>query len=170
MTVNLKVSDSLKKFLSDDGLAEFVIELLTAAAEYFSGQSADQKRSPLYRHFVRTNRKRYEFARLSPKYAKAKRAKVGQKPILVLSGDWKNNALAVTLDQTGRAKISVKPTAQPHYAQYLEKGTAKMPARPAFTMNTEDRIKMNEYLQRIVADKVGELALLFVSDLQEVKL
>jgi len=139
---------------------QFVKPLYLAIANYIVGRGGGltPMASPIGRHFTKTNKDRYNFAPLSPKYARWKRRKVGNKPILVLSGAWKKAAVyGSRIKSRGKKGYSIQAHKAPHYAEYLEEGTAKMPARPAFTLNNEDRDVVLKHAKEVAKDLAGDL-------------
>lgn len=139
---------------------EFVKPLLKAIAQFIIGRGGGMTpmASPIGRHFTKSNKERYGFAPLKPEYAKWKKKKVGNKPILVLTATWKKAAVfGAQIKSLGKKGYSVRATKAPHYAKYVEYGTKNMPARPAFTLNAEDRKAALEYGQEVAEDLAGDL-------------
>lgn len=167
MTVNRSLLNLMKQ---DEFERQIMKPVLLAMAKHVVGKNEGETpaASPIGRHFTKSNQARYEFAPLSPKYAAWKKKKVGNKPILVLTGAWKKSAAYQnTIKATGN-KVSVKPSNPPAYAKYLEHGTKKMPARPAYTLNEEDRGRLNDYLKKLVHDLVGDMVQIGVSTKEKV--
>jgi len=168
--VELHVSRSFKAMLEDAGAwQEWCLDFLEAGAKHLVGghEGETPSASAIGRHFTRSNKERYGFAPLSPQYAKRKRKLVGNKPILVFSGKWKKAALDAKVLRRGK-QVVLKPRRKPDYADYLEKGTKTMPARPAFTLNAEDRRGLGKFWNRYLKDSTGELASAMVGDLERV--
>jgi len=165
LNIELKVSKGLLEFLQGEGVQILVDQIYDAVAKHVVGQNEgeDPRSSVIGRHFTKSNKDRYGFAPLSPKYAAWKRKKVGNKPILILTGAWKKAALMVKVRKRKKG-VTVTPKKPPHYAKYLEHGTPKMPARPAFTANREDRREISRFVQAFVDDKFGKMARAWVSD------
>lgn len=158
--LDLQVSRSLLEALQPGAIEKSMDDLYISVGNFIGGNNEGQTSgtSIIGRHFTKSNKERYEFPPLSPKYAKWKKKKVGNKPILVFSGRWKKLALMNETRKVGGGKFVLRPVHAPSYAKYLEKGTPKMPARPAFTVNREDVEKIVNYARRVVKGWWGKLA------------
>ena len=166
----LHVSRSFKAMLEESGKwKDWALEFVEAGANHVVGahEGENPAASAIGRHFTASNQARYGFAPLSPKYAARKRRLVGNKPILVFSGKWKKAALDAKVTRRGPTVV-LEPKRPPDYAEYLEEGTDKMPARPAFTLNAEDRQDLHRFWGKFLKDSVGELATAMVGDLERV--
>lgn len=131
----------------------FIEALLLEGAKYYVGKArgATQTESPLYRHFVRTNRTRYKWKPLSERYADAKRRKYGAMPIMVRTGRLKDQALSASVsakDGTATVKFTV-----PDYAPYhLGEGVTiagRPPRRHWFEPNDEDEKRTVEFIDKV---------------------
>lgn len=154
--VRLDINRELFNALKPENVQKKVKQVLVAAAKHIVGKNVGETAmaSPIGRHFTKSNKDRYNFAPLTPAYAKVKKRKVGNKPILVFSGTWKKSAISGTVKATDKGAI-VSANNPPGYAQYLEEGTGKMSARPAYTLNQEDRDDLDKFIRQVVDDLFG---------------
>ena len=151
LSIELKVNSGLAEMLSKNGIDDLQKRVLMAAAMFITGQSRGSANVPINKHFTRNNVAHYGFAPLKPVYEAWKRRKVGNKPILVFSGKWKKAATQNDITERGKL-VRIKPKNPPNYAKYLEKGTKKMPARPAYTLNDDDRKNTMRFLDKAIPE------------------
>ena len=146
----------------DDAELKEIVEAITIeGAKFIVGQrsEAPDKRSPLGRHFVRTNRRRYDWPELSPKYAAFKRRKFGKNlPIMVRTGDLRD---AVLGDDT---KITVTPggavielTVPDHGVHHIT-GGPKLPRRDWTEPNDEDVQNVADFMDKLAQAHFDDLA------------
>jgi hypothetical protein len=153
LSIEMTMNSGLAAMLSKDGCDDLQKRVLQAAATFIAGQRRGGGQPPIPKHFTRNNVKHYGFAPLSPVYAAWKRRKVGNKPILVFSGAWKKAATKNKITEPGKkGTVRVSPQRPPHYAKYLEHGTKKMPARPAYTLNDDDRRATMKFLEKAIPE------------------
>ena len=156
--IEMTIEQGLETELGPDGVQRIVSNIYQEAGRFLVGRGSGRANfglSPIDRHFAKTNEQRYGFAPLSPQYAKWKKKHFGNKPILVRTGAWKQSATNSTVVSTPDG-ATVAPSNPPAYAKYLEKGTKKMPARPAFTINEEDENDLDNFLNRFAQEFLNE--------------
>ena len=169
LSIEMKVSQGLLDLQNQGVVKDLVTTILKEVANYLVGRSEGitPMQSPIGRHFNRNNAQNYGFAPLSPEYAAAKKKKYGNKPILVRTGLWKKQALQGSVKKTAKGVV-LKPNNPPPYAKYLEHGTEKMPARPAYTVNAEDEINLQGFIDRVVQDTFAELMSVNINNMKKV--
>lgn len=146
----------------DDAELKEAVELITVeAAKFIVGQRAEapDRRSPLGRHFVRTNRIRYDWPELSPKYAAFKRRKFGKNlPIMVRVGTLRDAALGTATRITltpGGAAIDLTV---PDYGPYHIDGGKTLPRRDWSEPNDEDVTNTAEFMDKLAQEFFDDLA------------
>ena len=156
--IEMKVNESVLKALKPTAIANLIEVIYRETGKAIIGKEDNRGHfmsSPLGRHFAKTNKDRYGFKELTPKYAKWKRRKVGKKPILHLHGVWRESAKSSEITSTSDG-AKVAPQSPPMYAEFLEYGTKKMPARPAYTLNEEDIEYIDNWLNQFTEDFLAE--------------
>tara|TARA_Y100000310_G_scaffold333905_2_gene412439 strand:+ start:12902 stop:13381 length:480 start_codon:yes stop_codon:yes gene_type:complete len=121
--------DDLRPFL--DGVADLLLAVMADQFDSGGGRSAS-------------------WEPLSPRYAAQKRAKWGQRPLLVASGEMRES-----LTQRGGRHIERRPLAdvlefgsRVPYAIYHQMGTQRMPQRKILDLVDRDRRAIMKLLQR----------------------
>ena len=159
-TVDLQISEMLYEALQPQEVQSLIDDLMMDVCRFIYGdyEGMNKKYSVIGRHFISTNQANYGFKPLTPKYAKWKQKKVGNKPILVFSGKWAKEALKCRVRKVGKDKYVIEPINPPKYAKYHEKGEKPQPKRPAFTLNPEDKKAVYKFAQKRAGELFGELA------------
>lgn len=147
--------------IDDAELKEAVGLITIEAAKFIVGQrvEAPDRRSPLGRHFVRTNRKRYDWPELSPKYAAFKRRKFGKNlPIMVRTGALRDAALGTATKITATPGGVAIDLTIPDYGVYHIEGGEKLPQRDWSEPNDEDVTNTAEFMDKLAQEFFDDLA------------
>lgn len=168
--MELEISSALQKALTETAIKAFLDKLMKSVGRFIFGdiEGMSKQYSIIGRHFLQSNAVEYEYEPLTEKYRLWKLKKVGKKPILVLTGAWNKAALQSTVRKRSGRRWEVTPQKPPKYAKYLEKGSDKMPARPAFTVNDRDEQEVMKFAQKVVDDEYGKLARIAGQDMKKV--
>ena len=159
LNVTMTVTGGLARWLSNKSNSDkFTKEILTGLSDFFIGkdQNAIGDRSILGSHFIDGNASKYKYPPLSPAYNRRKIAKFGKKPMLVATGELKNKAMDAQVKiKNNKSHISSK--SPPPYAKFIESGTDKMPKRPVWTINTNDKKTLTTRFHEITKLMFGDL-------------
>lgn len=142
-------------------LKEAVEAITVEGAKFIVGQrsEAPDKRSPLGRHFVRTNRRRYDWPELSPQYAAFKRRKFGKNlPIMVRTGDLRDAALGDATKITATSDGVTIELTVPDYGPFHIAGGPKLPRRDWTEPNDEDVQNTADFMDKLAQAMFDDLA------------
>ena len=164
-----------------EALAQFLENTPRMAAEFYASGKTDlnganvKKTPPVDSHFTHGGQAQYNFAPLSPEYAKAKagqtsslrkgmksqgftvsRAQGGNLPILVRTGKLRAMVASMkhVITQSGDI-ATITFTDLPDYAEYLHTGTDKMPARSPVNPGPKDLQEIDAELKKRLSVLLG---------------
>jgi hypothetical protein len=158
-----------------EALAQFLEQTPSIAAEVYANSVAGRARPIVDNHFTHGGQQQYGFAPLSPTYAREKagqtktlrkgmksagfvvsKAQGGQLPILVRTGSLRSmvSGMKHAVSQSGDA-ATVTFSGLPDYAEYLDKGTPRMPARSPVRPGPLDLEQINDELRRRLSVILG---------------
>jgi hypothetical protein len=152
-------------------------ELPVIGGRAYGGNVPGQQQPIVASHYTKGNAARYGWPPLSPEYAKEKAGKTkglkaGMKqrgaripagkglPMLVATGALRDavSSKRAIVTPTGDDRAIVRFTNLPEYAEHLQSGTAKMPARSPVDPNAKDMEMVREVMLRHLRMRIGQLS------------
>lgn len=146
--------------VTEPELREALTEISSQAARFIVGQRHEKpgKQSPLGRHFVRTNLRRYNWPPLSPAYAARKRAQFGTLPVMVRTGALRDDALQ-NVKITANERGAVIELTVLDYGLFHIAGGPNLPQRDWSAPNEEDVEQTADFMDRIAQRFFDDLSI-----------